>query len=62
MKDTATCSLCGGDTEIEIDDGSQAEWYLCTGCEGTPEAERAGYSHTQKPETFVEGYARIRQR
>ncbi len=38
----ARCSLCGGPSGIE---GCGADWYLCARCEGTPEAEAAGYVH-----------------
>lgn len=36
------CSLCGAPSGFE-DNG--ADWYLCAQCEGTPEAEAAGFHH-----------------
>ena len=53
MQTTAMCSLCGRDTGIEVGEGPRAEWYLCADCEGTPEAEEAGYSHAQKAKRGV---------
>ena len=38
------CSLCGNPTQWEVG-GTVAQWYLCSDCEGTEEAHRAGFSH-----------------
>lgn len=39
----AKCSLCGS---LTSEHAGCADWYLCGRCEGTPEAEAAGYTHT----------------
>ncbi len=42
------CSLCGEPSGQGTGDMHLANWYLCPGCEGSPEAEARGYTHTTK--------------
>lgn len=46
QKETAKCSLCGGDTGIEVS-GTVAEWYLCDDCVSTDAAREAGFTHEE---------------
>lgn len=39
------CSLCGRPTGFEAGQ-IEPQWVICSDCEGTPEAEAAGYTHT----------------
>lgn len=42
--DREPCSICGAPTEFALGT-TQADWCLCGACEGSPEAEAAGYVH-----------------
>jgi hypothetical protein len=39
------CSLCGEPSGETNYGGDEAKWYLCPGCEGTPEAKAKGFCH-----------------
>lgn len=38
------CSLCGASSGVPVGAVTPA-WVLCGGCEGTPDANAAGYTH-----------------